>query len=230
MTNNANASEAELSSLLSKLTQLDELSLVNNANLTDSVMAAIGNNNPKLVKLDVSKAKQITDNGIDHITTLSALESLNISFCANTGDKSLALIGQNLNNLETLNISSCATATDNGIAHLDNLSKLSTLTMQSLPKITAKALSHIPQSVNKLVAAFCPGIDSLDGLRAVSHFVFVNLMNTKIADKDIMRFTESKNMKFLGIMNCPNITVDGLREFIRNEPNPNIGIATNLKP
>lgn len=94
--------------------------------LTDGGLEFLSNL-PSLTSLDIEGCDAVTDSGIWYISQIRSLKFLNLTWCGQITNAGLQHIASSLSSLTTLNLKRCSAVTDAGLLHL--MSKLqSTLT------------------------------------------------------------------------------------------------------
>ena len=89
------------------------------------------------LKLVVFKpAKSITDQGLQALSSLESLQSLNLRGCYNITDQGLQALSS-LASLQSLNLQRCRKITDQGLQALSSLANLQNLDLGSCENITA---------------------------------------------------------------------------------------------
>lgn len=95
----------------------------------------------KLVNLNLSENRKISDDGIEGLQALSQLRELNLSSCDITNESIPSLVPLSL--LENLNLSYCHRITDAGMKHIPDLRRLKYLDLQGCPRISRGGLARI---------------------------------------------------------------------------------------
>ena len=95
----------------------------------------------KLVNLNLSENRKITDDGIEGLRALGQLRELNLSSCDITNEAIQSLAS--LSMLENLNLSYCHRITDAGMKYIPDLRRLKFLDLQGCPRISRGGLARI---------------------------------------------------------------------------------------
>jgi hypothetical protein len=96
---------------------------------------------PVVTYLNLAENRKVTDDGLEELTRLDHLRSLNLSSCSLTND-GLALLSA-FHHLEQLNLSYCNRITDLGLKSIRLLRTLTFLDLQGCPKITNGGLARM---------------------------------------------------------------------------------------
>lgn len=126
---------------LSTLSNLHSLTLNDWPHFTDDDLEKLVRYLPGITSLNLSGCRQLTDQGIAHLTLLTQLKSLNLSGCdklSSTGLKHLST----LTHLEELNVSHCYNVTDECLQSLNAL-PLKRLYLNHCYKLTDNGLRHM---------------------------------------------------------------------------------------
>ena len=97
-----------------------------------------------LQTLNLGECEQITDAGLAHLAPLTALQTLELGECELITDAGLAHLAP-LTALQTLDLCGCKQFTDAGLAHLAPLTALQTLNLGGCEQITDAGLAHLAQ-------------------------------------------------------------------------------------
>ncbi|KIC71415.1 BTB/POZ domain-containing protein [Candidatus Protochlamydia amoebophila] len=120
--------------------EIETLDFSNNAHLTNAHLLALKDcENLKVLHLVACLA--ITDDGLAHLTPLTALQHLNLSDCDNLTDAGLTHLTP-LTALLHLDLSSCKKLTDEGLAHLVPLTALRYLDLSQCWNLTDDGLDR----------------------------------------------------------------------------------------
>ena len=164
-----NISEDGLQKLLKKLPRLASLTLIGLNFSTISFLKDIRS----LTYLDLSWSEDLTDEGFEHILSLSSLTYLDLSHCEHVADNGLRYIGQlesltelvlwesyitdiglkyisKLTNLVTLWLGNCFSIKLEGFKCLSVLKKLETLYLTGCQQVNDSWLQFMPKSLTSL--------------------------------------------------------------------------------
>jgi len=90
----------------------------------------------QLRDVNLSCARQITDDSLQFIAGLQHIKRLNLSFCKNLSTKGIAVIANNLNNIKSLNLSYCDGVDDRAVEQLLHLHELLELDVSNCYRIS----------------------------------------------------------------------------------------------
>lgn len=99
---------------------------------------------PSLTHLNLSENRKITDEGLECIESLKALQELNLSSCDITNDVFGLL--KKMVGLKILNLSFCPRIGDEGLKLLRNCRRLEYLDLQGCPRITRAGLAKVERA------------------------------------------------------------------------------------
>jgi Leucine-rich repeat (LRR) protein len=179
---------------LAELTQLEELWLDFNPQITDVGLNHLQNlNNLKVLRFFQSP---ITDEGFATFKNMKKLEDLQVGKSRIT-DRSMKLIGQ-MKNLQTLDLQGTK-ITDAGAAQLAKLKHLKWLCLKDTA-ITDAGIKHI-RNLTELKWLFLGNTkitdNGLDHLTRLTKLKTLNLPKTDITDKGLEKLTALKNLERL---------------------------------
>ena len=186
----------------------------------DAYLAALAQLNPairsKIRQLDLSE-RNVTDDGLAHIQSLTQLQSLNLSRCRNLTDAGLAHL-KPLTQLQSLNLTSCRNLTDDGLAHLRPLTQLQSLNLYYCRNLTDDGLVHLKpltqlQSLNlsllnRLTGAGLAHLKPLTQLQSLNLSYCYNLTDAGLAH--LQPLTQLQTLELPG---CGGLTDAALRHF-----------------
>ena len=146
---------------LSKLYSLRKIDLSRCINITDNTIKCVTYNCTNITNLNLSGCTNITDRGIQYISKLTSLQTLDLSHCILT-DTSIQNISE-LTRLKHLYLRSCNNITDKGIKNLVRLSSLYMLDL-GMTKITKVSLQDISKmtGLRVLELQYCNNITESD--------------------------------------------------------------------
>ena len=101
---------------------MSDIVLSLNVNIDDDGLLLTTEGGMKIMSLDMSHWRLITDDGLSHIQKLPSLTNLNLFNC-NITDDSLSYI-QELTSLEYMDLSRCDLTTFDGIFYIEELSSI----------------------------------------------------------------------------------------------------------
>ncbi|KAL6079333.1 NADAR domain-containing protein [Balamuthia mandrillaris] len=120
--------------------------------VSDATFRAVANKCPSLLRLNLKGCFSVcNDQSMMYLLKrCHHLQVLNLARCKYLTDKALEAIakGACAKRLETLDISGLPLITDKGIAHLQRLSALRSLTVLGCPNVSLSALTQLEESIN----------------------------------------------------------------------------------
>lgn len=142
---------------LGALKHLETLTLIGCCGVGDNLIDT-GLHNLRVLRLD--GCTQITDQGLQAIHQLQALEELSLVKCFYVSDIGLARIAL-LPKLWRLDVSQCFRITDIGLAHLSKMASLRDLAMRNCSRITSAGLFCLGSNRLRLVSIDISGCTEL---------------------------------------------------------------------
>jgi Leucine-rich repeat (LRR) protein len=173
--------------------------------IDDQILGEIIEKFPNLETLTLY-GNQITNKGISKLTELKNLKALHLH-CDLLTDKDLLVIGQ-LSKLETLTSDSLRNVTEDGIQELQSLSNLQSLCL-----------------------GYCPGISdkTLDGIGRLPNLKTLKLAACDITNSGLHALTKSSRLQELHLHSCTLITDAGL-EALQKSPLQKLTLSfSNIK-
>ncbi len=128
--------------------QVRELDLSNFSTLHDQDLKTISKCCPNLQELLI-QSKYITDQGLQHLQALTALQNLNLKECSHITDQGLQYL-QILSALQSLELSKCNKITDQGLQSLKILSALKSFLLFECKQISAQQINQLASQKPKL--------------------------------------------------------------------------------
>lgn len=146
---------ASLATIGRLCTQLQQLDLVGLYGLTDAVLIPLVESCEGLVKVNLSRCSNLTDESVLALTRLhrATLQLLNLDGCRKITDHSLMVIAENLLVLNELDVSHSAVS-DCGLAalaHARHINQLQILSLSGCCEITSRSLPFLEKMGKKLV-------------------------------------------------------------------------------
>lgn len=138
----------ELKSVVSKLSQLAELYLVECPNIRDQELKTIASSLPNLQLLDLEGCK-VKREGVEALASLTKLKHLSLC-CRALTNQDLNIITASLTQLQFLHLSQGDYLTDAGLSPLTELTELEDLSFSECPQLTDNGLTHIVFHLSKL--------------------------------------------------------------------------------
>lgn len=110
--------------------------------VTDAGLSALGRCE-SLESLSLWGCEEVTDAGIESLTVLPGLRVIELPEFATITDRTLLALSARSTNLESLRLDHLSEVSDEGLAHLGQLKRLRSLTVQSCPKVTAEGVAAL---------------------------------------------------------------------------------------
>ncbi len=198
-----------------------ELDLSTFSTLNDPDLEAISKSCPNLQKLIITSS-EVTDKGLQHLQTLTALQSLNLCGCIKITDQGLQYL-QTLKALQFLNLFVSHEITDQGMQHLQALKALKSLNLTGCCKITDQGLQYL-QVMTTLQSLCLWGCDDitdqgLQYLQALKALQFLDLTAcNKITDKGLQCFQVLKTLQFLDLKDCKQLNSHQIQQLQNQMP------------
>ena len=218
---------------LSVFTSLTSLSLSNCKLITDEGVLSSLSNLSALTTLCFNDCRSITDFGMQFLSSLTNLTSLDLSKCGATqtqmsnfihfiGDPNTTITDHGvqflsgLTKLEHLDLSMCGRITDQGMQFLPNLANLKRLDMRSCTSITnlgaVETLSSLT-SLTHLNVRECTSLSDL-GVQSLSSLTTLTSLDlgecTSITNLGVQCLSTLTALKLLNLGDCRNITNVGV--------------------
>ena len=206
---------------LESLYYLEELALGWCRLITDrgiGVLTSQPHRDQYLLSLSLARC-QITDDGVGHLSNLTALHALDLNGCSNIGSAALGDVLQKLDHLEMLDVSYCPyiirSSWQGGINSLRSLD----LCYSAVKNSHLARLSSLP-ALEELNLDSCP-----IGDWALAHFVdnnvvpnlkSLNLADTDISDQALIPISKMNKLQHLSLFYC-EITNSGLQHLSQME-------------
>ena len=205
---------------------ISSLSLTGCVNVLDStLMFALFDEKPSLIKLNLSLCKQITDVSLSRIAqNLKNLEVLELGGCSNITNIGVLTLSIGLTKLKMLNLRSCCLISDQGLAFVSgqcdekcgNL-ELEHLVLQDCQKVSDKSLYYISQGLMNLVTinlSFCLNLTDL-GIKYLSTMINLCELNLRscdhISDAGLRYLSQGKaQLSVLDVSFCDKVGDEGL--------------------
>ncbi len=208
--------------------------------VTDDILAQIIEIFPNIVSLNLAGCYQITNDGLEHLKTLTKLTALNLRDCYRITDHGLIHL-KSLTNLTYLNLNGVGRhtemdfnglmahgiynfpmITDAGLEHLKELSNLKFLGLSGAKNITDEGIAHL-KALTKLTSLNISGCDKitddgLEHLQVFSNLTSLDLSNLEITDRGLEHLKRLARLTLLELNSCYEITDDGL-EHLKELPN-----------
>jgi hypothetical protein len=176
--------------------------------VTDSSIAE-WSNLPRLLRLSLTDAHQVTDKGLKTIGEMEQLESLEITGIQFTNEGSIYLKGQK--NLKSL-VFGGDQITDKGLKFLHELTQLEELSVTG-KCITDDGLVHLEGLLHlRSLSLLCNQIsdEGLKHLKALNNLQSLSIYSNRITDQDLRLLGQMSQIKTLGICHA-TITDNGLK-------------------
>ncbi|KAK9115512.1 hypothetical protein Sjap_014459 [Stephania japonica] len=166
--------------------------------VTDAGMMVIGSSLSSLQSLNVSDCRKLTDKGLGKIASgCSDLRRLHLSGCRLISDLSLQALSDNCKFLEELGLQGCNNITDSGLTILvDGCWRIKVLDVSKCSNVSDVGVSSV-----------CNACSS--SLRTLK------MLGCRIGDPSIVSLAQScKNLETLVISGCPNISNDSIKSLV----------------
>lgn len=142
--------EVGLHAVFQFLNNVTVLNLSTNNTLTDTALAVILKNLPKLQSLDLEWCCNLSTNGFSSLSSLTNLTSLNLNYCTNFQDSCFDSVIR-LPQLRTLNLSRCSQLTDRGVSMAArHLTSMQHLTLDNCKNLSDRSLVSWVKHATKL--------------------------------------------------------------------------------
>jgi hypothetical protein len=178
---------------LSELTQLRELLLEENPDITDQGLASL-RKLTRLRALGLSKSR-LTDAGIANLQHMADLEWLDLEGCS-VGDEGMRIVAR-MTKLQQLNLKNCAHVTDEGLAQIDGLPALECLSLRGA-RITDAGLaylSHLPRLASLDLSYTRITDKGLAHLAALTSLQELSICATAITENGLLQLASLKNLQ-----------------------------------
>lgn len=208
---------------------VSELTILDTKNLRDDDLATLisklPENGAKITELFLYDCTQLTDEGLKHLSGMTAMKRLYFGDCSKITDAGLEHLA-NLTSMEMLELYGCKKITDQGVAHLSKMTKMKQLDL-TLTKISDKGLGQLSHMIElkHLALAHCSqitdaGLAKLVGMSKVE-FLALDCCD-KITDAGVDLLFALPKMQVLRLNGCWNVS-----HTKRNELHSR-GIVTDL--
>ena len=208
--------------------------------LTDSDIKNLAQLKPEIYRLGIGQAR-ITDKGIQYLSTITSLRSLNIDSAPIT-DKSCPLLAK-LNNLSTLSLEKTVIS-DTCISELVKMKSLTHLFINDTA-INGSGFKHFKSKIDEIYASRThlndAGLKFIGNMTQLRH---LNISGTRITDKGLLHLSGIKDLQHLdlrdtaitskGIINLlaktrTLITLHLAKTNLTDEVIDSLSLATTLK-
>jgi hypothetical protein len=177
------------------------------------LVAMLPDSGAHITQLNLSRCKNITDAGLQHLSNLTALQDLDLAGCENITDAGLQHLS-NLTALEELDLFECDNITGAGFLALNNLTALKWLNLNSCENITDEGLQHLSNLTALEALYLFPCYNITDaGLLALKNLTALrslNLNSCDITDAGLEHLSNLTALEKLDLNGCENITDAGL--------------------
>ena len=201
-------------------------------------------NHGNAVKVSWGKHSEVTDTGLEYLSTLTTLVELEL---AQITDARLAYLS-NLVNLESLNLGNSAKITDSGLPNLVNLKKLKTLNLSYDSFVTVKGLEQlkglselrylgVPETLSleyvtkfpllEIVYAVNKNDSEIKYLETLNNIQELYIWSPEVAevtDASVKTLIKLKSLKILYLWDT-QISEQGLKQIQNELPNCDIDFA-----
>lgn len=168
-----------------------------------------------LKRLSLPRCNHVSDSGFSSLTKLASLEYLNLTHC-----RKLSAIGlkhiSSITTLTELNVSNCP-VNDSGFVHICNMKNLRILNAFYCYNITDIGLTHIGQLANTLRTLYTGGRKKTLTHVGISHICELYQLRhldlnccNDFTDKGMAHLVRLKHLQTLNINNCTYISDKGL--------------------
>lgn len=197
---------------LSGLTELKQINLSNSKRLRDRGLIHF-KGLANLISLDLTHCKNLNEQGLTFLTSLTGLSLLKLGWCA-LNNNDISLIGKNLINLLHLDLTGSDEIDYNGINELQNLSKIEHLNLSwtKVDERICESTSNLKQ-MEDLSLLNCIELSDicLRSLKNLPKLAILNLTGCElITDAGLKELSAQKNLVSLNLTDCLRITDDGL--------------------
>jgi len=177
--------------------------------LTDKDIETLAQLKPEIYRLGIGQAK-ITDKGIQYLSTITSLKSLNIDSTAIT-DESCPVLAK-LNNLRTLSLEK-TTISDTCISELVKIKSLTRLFINDTA-IDGSGFEHFQSKIDEIYASRTHLDDT--GLKFIGNMTQLNhldISSTRITDKGLLHLTGIEGLRHLDLRDTA-ITSKGVKDLL----------------
>lgn len=204
--------------------------------LTDAALMPISGL-AQLERLDLQSIEALTDTGIQRLSLLSGLISVNFAHLRNLTDRSLSAVAPSWPRLREFDLSHCSTTAPCLAQAVANWPELRTLSCRGLPIAGQPLATKLHANLASLNLSYCRNLDD-EGLRQV-HKLFPNLqtlsldfcvrISTNAIHKTVRKCRLLSMMRLVGV---PSATAPLFLAFVRTftANNPALVIVSKGKP
>jgi hypothetical protein len=218
------------------LPKLEKLSCYLTVDMTDVDLQSLSVFT-SLTSLSLSNCKLITDEGVlSSLSNLSALTTLGFNDCRSITDLGMQFLSS-LNNLTSLDLSKCGatqtqmsnfihfigdpntTITDHGVQFLSGLTKLEHLDLSMCGRITDQGMQFLPNLANlkRLDMRSCTSITNLGAVETLSSLTSLTHLNvrecTSLSDLGVQSLSSLTTLTSLDLGGCTFITDLGVQSL-----------------
>lgn len=182
--------------------------------LTDKDIENLAQLKPKIYRLGIGQAK-ITDKGIQYLSTITSLKSLNIDNAPIT-DKSCSVLAK-LNNLRTLSLEKTAIS-DTCISELVKMKNLTRLFVNDTA-IDGSGFKYFKSKIDEIYASRTHLNDSgLKFIGKMSQLNYLDISGTRITDKGLLYLAGIEGLQHLDLRDTA-ITSKGVIDLLAKTRN-----------
>ena len=196
---------------LSVFTTLTSLSLWNCRLITDEGVLSSLSNFSALTTLGFNDCRSITDLGMQFLSSLTNLTSLDLSKCGATQTQ--------MSNFIHFIGDPNTTITDHGVQFLSGLTKLEHLDLSMCGRITDRGMQFLPNLANlkRLDMRSCTSITNLGAVETLSSLTSLTHLNvrecTSLSDLGVQSLSSLTTLTSLDLGECTSITDLGVRSL-----------------